>query len=128
MGQTRTGGGKERNKKCDDRGGRSRLGGGKRERVASTHQSICYTNGHGWEESFPSGQRGVPNTQRCHLQGPELWHVVETGHRQSADVVIVQGAKEESEHSILQICRKSVPQYFTVTVKEAAVSYSAFVM
>lgn len=99
MGQTRTGGGKERNKKCDDRGGRSRLGGGKRERVASTHQSICYTNGHGWEESFPSGQRGVPNTQRCHLQGPELWHVVETGHRQSADVVIVQGAKEESEHT-----------------------------
>lgn len=32
--------------------------------------------------------------QRHHLQGPELWHVVETGHRQSADVVIVEGAKK----------------------------------
>lgn len=37
MGQTRTGGGKERNKRCDDRGGRSRLGGGKRERELQVH-------------------------------------------------------------------------------------------
>lgn len=30
---------------------------------------------------------------RCHLQGPELGHVVETGHGQPADVVVVEGAK-----------------------------------
>lgn len=34
---------------------------------------------------------------RCHLQGPELRHVVETGHRQSTDVVIVEGAEERKE-------------------------------
>jgi len=33
----------------------------------------------------------------CHLQGPEFGHVVETGHGQPADVVVVQGADEETE-------------------------------
>lgn len=32
-----------------------------------------------------------------HLQGPELGHVVETGHGQSADVVVVEGAEEGEE-------------------------------
>lgn len=36
-----------------------------------------------------------PNVTWHHLQGPELRHVVEAGHRQSADVVIVQGAEEK---------------------------------
>lgn len=36
-----------------------------------------------------------PNVMWHHLQGPELRHVVEAAHRQSADVVIVQGAEEK---------------------------------
>lgn len=36
---------------------------------------------------------------RCHLQGPQLGHVVETGHGQPADVVVVEGA-EEGEQQI----------------------------
>lgn len=42
----------------------------------------------------------VPNTLRCNLQGPELRHVVETGHRQSANVVVVKGAEEREEQKI----------------------------
>lgn len=33
----------------------------------------------------------------CHLQGPKLRHVVETGHRKTADVVVVEGAEEREE-------------------------------
>lgn len=35
----------------------------------------------------------------CHLQGPELGHVVETGHGQTADVVVVEGAEEDEEQT-----------------------------
>lgn len=31
---------------------------------------------------------------RCYLQGPQFGHVIETGDRDAADVVIVQGSVE----------------------------------
>lgn len=45
-------------------------------------------------------QKRVANTLQCHLQGPKLRHVVETGHRQSADVVVVKGAEETENKEI----------------------------
>lgn len=56
----------------------------KEERGASTGRSINCTNC----TKYSAGG---------HLQGPELRHVVETGHRQSADVVVVEGAEERGE-------------------------------
>lgn len=47
-----------------------------------------------WRE----GSRGGQQTRR-HLQGPELGHVVETGHGQTADVVVVEGAEEDEEQT-----------------------------
>lgn len=65
------------------------------ETRAQIDQSIVQT---GRDERNASPLGGcVANTRRCHLQGPELRHVVETGHRQSADVVVVEGAEERKE-------------------------------
>ena len=52
--------------------------------------------------SSPPRPQCVPRSRRCHLQGPELRHVVETGHRQSADVVVVEGAGEREERETQQ--------------------------
>lgn len=52
---------------------------------------------------LPSRAGGVYQIERRDLQGPELWHVVEAGHRQSADVVIVEGAEVKRAEYTTQI-------------------------
>lgn len=61
--------------------------------------------GAGWSqrrhEGFRLGRQTVCKKTPTiyHLQGPELGHVVETGHGQSANVVVVEGAEEGEEQT-----------------------------
>lgn len=77
-------------------GGRNRLGGG----GGCKYRSINQLNKRARMRGFlPLGVVicRLPSARRRHLQGPELRHVVETGHRQSADVVVVEGAEERKK-------------------------------
>lgn len=68
-------------------GGENKSGGGRRRE--STDQSIDWR--------INSLSRNVD--QMCfHLQSPEFWHVIKAGHRQTADVVVIEGAEKQITH------------------------------